>query len=69
MTDTSDVTTKPVPKIATRALAQLESVFVRQRQEVIGEMADVAGVDLKEGGWGLNEDGTAFVKTNGDKPE
>ena len=60
---------KPIPKIATRALAQLEAVFLRQRQQVIQEMADVAGVDLSEG-WTLGKNGTVFVRPgpNGQKP-
>ena len=57
---------KPIPKIATRALAMLESNFQRVQAEVLAEMADIAGVDLSEG-WKLNENATAFVKD--DKPK
>ncbi len=65
---------KPIPAIATRALTKLEAVFVSERNKVILEMADVVGVDLKEG-WKLNETATAFVKddkpkgTDGDGPK
>lgn len=57
---------KPIPAIATRALAMLENVFIGERSRVLKEMADVAGVNLSEG-WKLNGDATAFVKP--DKPE
>ena len=61
------MTEKPIPAIATRALAMLETEFVRNRATVIGEMADVAGVDLKEG-WQLNKDATAFIKPDKKEP-
>lgn len=57
---------KPLPAIATRCLAMLENDFQRVQKEVIREMADVAGVDLKDG-WTLNQNATAFVKP--DKPD
>lgn len=52
---------KPIPAIATRALAMLQNVFSNEQSQIIREMADVAGVDLSQG-WKLNENATAFVK-------
>ena len=52
---------KPIPKIATRALAMLANDFMRMQQEMIQEAAEAAGVDLTEG-WKINNGGTAFVK-------
>ena len=58
---------KPIPAIATRALAMLENDFQKVQSQVIQEMADVAGVDLKDG-WKLNHDATAFVKPDKKEP-
>ena len=52
---------KPIPAVATRALAMLENVFASERNQIIQEMADVSGVDLKEG-WTLAKNATVFVK-------
>ena len=52
---------KSIPAIATRALAMLESVFVKERNQILREMADLAGVDLSEG-WTLAKNATVFVK-------
>ena len=52
---------KPIPKIATRALAMLANDFMRMQQEMIEEAAEATGVDTAKG-WKINKDGTAFVK-------
>ncbi len=59
---------KPIPAIATRALAMLEIVFVKERNQIVEEMADLAGVDLNDG-WTLTENGTVFVKPDVEKPD
>ena len=56
--------TKPLPKIARRAIALVNA----ELQTTIMEAAELIGLDLKEG-WQLDLNTMAFVRPKPDKPE
>ena len=57
----------PLPKIATRCILGVWSLTQRERNEVVQEAADLAGIKVEDG-WNLKPDATAFVK-NGKEPD